>query len=123
MSEWQYSQSTGELSLDGVFKGLGYSGHGPGFDNPSNESVLGVGPLPVGEYKIGDWEEHHKILGPCVAPLIPDSKNIMFGRSGFFIHGDNQKMNHTASDGCIILSLTLREMIRDSNVFNLQVVV
>jgi hypothetical protein len=38
----------------------------------------------------------------------------MFGRSGFLIHGDNAEMNHTASDGCIILSHDIREQIDES---------
>lgn len=120
---WMYRQNTGDLSLNGISKGVGYSGHGPGFDNPSNESVKAVGPIPVGDYIIGPFQDEHPVLGPCIAPLIPNENNQMFGRSGFFIHGDNQKVNHTASDGCIVLNLTLRQLIRSSNDFQLQVTV
>ena len=35
----------------------------------------------------------------------------MQGRSGFFIHGDNANMNHTASNGCIILGPAERQAI------------
>jgi hypothetical protein len=47
-------------------------------------------------------------------PLTPDPSNEMFGRSAFFIHGDNPQLNHTASDGCIILIRPLRADISNS---------
>lgn len=40
--------------------------------------------------------------------LDPDDGNEMFGRSLFRMHGDNAAMNHTASDGCIIMGLAVR---------------
>jgi hypothetical protein len=46
--------------------------------------------------------------------LDPDPGNQMFGRDGFLIHGDNMAMNHTASEGCIILGRPIREQIADS---------
>ena len=33
------------------------------------------------------------------------------GRDGFMIHGDNPALNFSASQGCIILGLVLRELI------------
>jgi hypothetical protein len=38
----------------------------------------------------------------------------MFGRFGFFMHGDNQLANHTASDGCIIMSHDIRALVAAS---------
>jgi hypothetical protein len=46
----------------------------------------------------------------------------MFGRSGFFIHGDNQAMNHTASEGCIILPHAARIAIASSGDRGLRVI-
>lgn len=111
---WVYSQLEGQLFHDDIFKGYGYSGHGIGYNNPNAESLKGVGVIPSGKYKIDAWEDHHKVLGVCVAHLSPVNPSDVFGRSGFFIHGDNQKMNHTASDGCIILNRLLRNLIQAS---------
>lgn len=108
---WTYSQSTGILS-NGEPVGKGYSGHGEGLNNPKLEMVHDLGPIPKGTWEIGMFfNDLH--LGPCVAALRPISQET-FGRGGFFIHGDNKSVNHTGSDGCIILSKTLRETIRDS---------
>lgn len=119
---WVYQQSTGNLYLDDVLKGVGYSGHGVGFNNPSAESLHGIGPIPSTLYTIQPWEAHHTHLGPCVAELLPVDSKSVFSRSEFFIHGDTRVMNHTASDGCIILSLNLRETIRDSGDNQLKVI-
>jgi hypothetical protein len=53
-------------------------------------------------------------LGPVALPLTPDPGNEMFGRSAFFVHGDNAQMNHSASCGCIILPREVRVLISDS---------
>jgi hypothetical protein len=110
---WSYSQSSGALSHDGVFVGTGYSGKGEGLDNPDLQDVPDEGPIPEGTYTIGPASTHPG-KGPVVMELEPDPSNQMFGRSGFLIHGDNVEMNHTASDGCIILSHDIREQIDES---------
>lgn len=109
---WTYNQATGILS-HGEPVGKGYSGHGQGLNNPKLQMVHNLGPLPRGIWEIGEWFDD-KHLGVCVAALRPTDQDV-FGRGGFFIHGDNQRMNHTASDGCIILSRQLREAIKNSN--------
>jgi hypothetical protein len=53
-------------------------------------------------------------------PLTPSGDT--FGRSDFFIHGDNAQLNHSASDGCIILVREIRQQIVDSLDSDLQVV-
>jgi hypothetical protein len=45
----------------------------------------------------------------------------MFGRSDFYIHGDNPALNYTASEGCIILARPIREQIAASGDNDLQV--
>ena len=104
-----YVQRTGRLiKPDGSLLAVGYSGDsivgGPqGLNNPDLQSTARVGPIPVGFYTIGP--PHHPIdhLGPIAMPLVPSTGNQMFGRSAFFMHGDNQAMDHTASEGCIVL--------------------
>lgn len=109
---WVYSQSTGILSHSGEPIGKGYSGHGEGLNNPKLEMVHSLGPLPKGLWELGMFFDD-KHLGVTVCALKPTDQDV-FGRGGFFIHGDNKLMNFTASDGCIILSRKLREAIRDS---------
>lgn len=116
---WVYSQSTGILS-DGEPVGKGYSGHGEGLNNPESEMVHNVGPIPKGVWEIGIWfDDPH--LGPCVAGLRPTSQDV-FGRGGFFIHGDNKAVDFTASNGCIVLPRYLRQEIRASKETQIQVV-
>jgi Protein of unknown function (DUF2778) len=112
---WKYSQSTGTLTApDGTLAGQGYSGNGADLDDPAAEGVIGRGPIPQGEWQIGEFSTYPH-LGEIVAPLQPSPGNTMDGRDGgFFIHGDNAEMNHTASDGCIVLARPLREAIADS---------
>lgn len=116
-----YSQSTGILSHCGEPVGKGYSGHGEGLNNPKLQMVHNLGPIPQGVWEIGQFFDD-KHLGPCVAALKPISQDI-FGRGGFFIHGDNKSVNHSGSDGCIILSRVLRELIMNSNEKHLTVTI
>jgi hypothetical protein len=98
---WTYEQSTGRLENDGTDVQMGYSGHGPGLNNPEMQNVPDVGPLPRGRYTISP-------------PFEPAKDNAMFGRSLFRIHGDNHQMNHTASDGCIVIGYATRCHIGDA---------
>ncbi len=110
---WQYKQSTGELTQDGVFEGTGYSGASVGRNNPDEQSIPDVGPIPQGRYAIGPAYDDIGKLGPCVMALdaiVPPTNT--FGRSLFRIHGDN--VNHDASHGCIILGPAIRRVIASS---------
>lgn len=109
---FQYRQSTGEMT-DGVFISVGYSGNGPGLNNPAMQQVRAVGPIPQGTYTIA-LPELDEQVGPVAMRLTPDPANTMYGRSAFLIHGDNQAMDYTASEGCIILPLTVRVKIGDA---------
>lgn len=111
---WVYQQATGMLFLNTVFVGNGYSGHGSGLNNPSAQSQQNIGPLPVGTYTIGAPHIPIDHLGPLALPLYPVASNQMFGRFGFFIHGDNQYDNKSASDGCIIMSPSIRAQVSSS---------
>lgn len=46
----------------------------------------------------------------------------LFGRDGFFIHGDNTAGNHTASEGCRIFGPAIRQRIADSGDTGLTVI-
>ena len=105
-----YQQSTGRFSRNGNLIGIGYSGHGPGVNNPAMEGVVGVGPIPAGAWTIGP-AHFDGPLGPVVMNLDPVAPFDALGRSAFRIHGDNDHLNHTASDGCIILGPDYRKQI------------
>jgi len=111
---WVYEQSTGNLSLNTIFIGAGYSGNGVGLNNPAAQNVPNVGPIPQGTYSIGAPHTPVDHLGPLAMPLYPSTNNVMFGRFGFFIHGDNQFANNSASDGCVVLSYSIRQQITSS---------
>jgi hypothetical protein len=119
---WKYAIGGRELGHNGtlVFHG-GYSGNGPGLNNPSEEAVQGVGPLPEGRYRIaGIAADNH--TGPFSLLLQPEAGTEMHGRAGFRIHGDNSKGNFSASHGCIILPPQVRHQIWDSGDRELEVV-
>jgi len=118
---WTYSQSTGRLAHDSTgIVGTGYSGNGSGLNNGAMEATAGVGPIPRGKWHISPWEDDHPGLGPIVSHLLPNGFD-PHGRSGFFIHGDNADMDHTASHGCIVLNKLCRMAMRSSADFDLTV--
>jgi hypothetical protein len=119
---WTYNSANGNLSRNGELIGTGYSGRGGGLNNPAADGVADVGPIPAGSWIIGDFFDDPGGKGPVVCHLTPAPGTDDLGRSGFMIHGDNQEMNHTASEGCIILPRAIREQIAASGDTDLQVV-
>lgn len=112
---WIYGQRTGAL-VNGsasilVASGTGYAGRGPCRNEPSAQRIKNFGPLPCGLYTIERPHDSPR-TGPLTLSLTPDPRNEMFGRSAFAIHGDNDA--HDASDGCIIMSRTVRETLARS---------
>ena len=65
---WTYIQTSGVLSHNGQQDGSGYSGHGDGINNPAMQSVSNVGPIPQGQWTIGEGVNDPK-LGPVAMPL------------------------------------------------------
>jgi hypothetical protein len=119
---WKYVQRSGELfDSAGHCQGVGYSGIGLGKNNPAQQSVHNVGPIPVGTYTIG-LPHNSDTHGPFVLPLTPYSGNEMFGRSGFLIHGDSVINAGMASEGCIIQARATRDAVANSDDTTLQVV-
>ena|ERR1039457_2179991 len=103
---FKYSQATGEM--DGAdICAQGYSGRGEGLNNPAMQQVHATGPLPQGVYTIQAPHADAKV-GPIAMRLVPAAGNQMFNRGDFLIHGDNTAMNHTASEGCIIMPRAVR---------------
>jgi hypothetical protein len=114
---WIYSQSTGALTRDGQFVATGYAGAGIGRNNPAQQAIPNVGPIPQGLYSIGPPFNAVK-QGPCVMRLTPLGHDAL-GRSGFLIHGDN--LTHDASTGCIVLPRGTREAVAASGDHALEV--
>lgn len=116
-----YEQISGRmLSATGVI-GVGYSGFSMGKNNPDMQEVRNVGPIPCGMYTIEapvDSPKHGKFS----MLLVPDLENQMHGRDEFLIHGDSIDFPGRASQGCIIISRWVRELIWNSGDHRLQVV-
>ena len=109
-----YKQLTGELldSNNNVL-GKGYAGKDKGKNNPDMQQVKGIGPLPRGKYTIGKpYDSPH--TGVFTIPLTPDIDNEMFGRDEFKIHGDNLNDPGNASEGCIIQTRKVRDIVASS---------
>jgi len=111
--EWEYSQSTGQLSHDGVPVGTGYAGNGAGLNNPAMQNVPNVGPLPQGAYNIGP-QHNNPNTGPATMNLNPAPGTNTFGRNAFRMHGDNAQGDHSASEGCIIMNRDVRNQVNNS---------
>lgn len=117
--DWEYSQSKGSVThVDNKTgartpAGSGYSGTGPGLNNPSQQSTPDVGPIPQGSYTIGP-QTNSPNTGPGVLPLTPDPGTNTFGRNAFQIHGDNAQGNQSASEGCIVTGPGVRNKIAGS---------
>lgn len=121
MPHWTYHQIDGVLEHDGQHIGTGYSGHGPGVNEPSLETTPNIGPICRGWYTRSEPFDH-PTHGPVVMRLIPDAANEMFGRSGFLMHGDGTHAPGTASLGCIVQGREAREAFAKSEDKRLEVV-
>ena len=118
---WEYQQSSGILKHNDGQVAVGYSGApGVGKNNPLEQAVHNIGPIPQGKYAIGpphDTDKH----GPYVLRLTQDPANQMFGRDGFLMHGDSVHAPGTASEGCIIMPRNVREQVWESGDHELMV--
>jgi len=106
MADIVYHQRSGELDINGTTVAAGYSGAKPCKNNPEMEHVRNCGPLPRGTYTMEDAGYY---ITQIAIRLRPSPGNDMHGRSGFYIHGGNK--DDTASKGCIILRLDIRERL------------
>jgi len=122
MERFIYIIDTGELYTDeGNYIGTGYAGKGADKNNPNDDAVKGLGPLPDGDYQLSEpFTDEEK--GPLVFGLIPDPKNEMHHRGSFMIHGDSIKDPGNASEGCMVQDHNVRQYIKDSGCRQLTVV-
>ena len=118
---WTYDQSTGTLARNGKFIARGYSGANIGKNNPDLEAKVATGPIPRGNWRIGDTLSGEPEGGPYKSnPCGPYCLRLTavghkaHGRSAFLIHGDSAKRPGQASKGCIILPRNVRELIWNS---------
>lgn len=119
---WTYHQSSGELyDANNVLAGTGYSGSPAGKNDPSQQDVSCVGPIPRGTYTIGE-PFSSSAHGPFCLPLQPDPANQMFGRDGFLMHGDSIEQPGCASEGCVIMPRLVRQNVWGSGDHALSVI-
>lgn len=111
---WTYVIDSGALlTPSGLLLSRGYAG-APGYVNdPSATAIPFKGPIPEGDYQIGDAEDRPESVGEFALPLTPLPTNQMYGRDGFFLHGDS--IRHAglreASDGCPVQPLFARQQV------------
>jgi hypothetical protein len=91
MKRLTYSQGLGVLSCKNGFLVTGYAGFETGKNNPAMDHVKNVGPIPRGLYRIVPEPFDHAKCGKFCIRLTPEPSNVMHGRAGFLIHGDNGK--------------------------------
>jgi hypothetical protein len=133
---WQFEVTTGkQIDSSGEVRGIGYAGgdcgqRPDGVNNPALENVKNVGPIPTGNYTADRMLLHNYELGHYVIHLSPDvttrAKIIAYGRDpdSFFWHGDDVGMpgKRSASDGCIVGALDVRELFWNGADHELQVI-
>ena len=127
---WTYNQRTGELSdPEGVIRGTGYSGQPPHSNKPQDEGLLGLGPIPCGDWTATGVEMTTTSHGPFVIVLAPDATTRIrvkaLGRDpdSFRIHGERiTPPPGYASDGCIIQPRSVRELFWNSTKHDVQVI-
>jgi hypothetical protein len=123
---WTFETSTGGFyQPDSSLIAHGYSGGNCGknpewVNNSESEQNHGA-TIPQGLYHRGVLVPHSQ-LGVDAIQLVPDQSTVLYGRSGFYVHGDNQDCNKSASEGCIILPHDIRMQFLSSNDADLEVV-
>ncbi len=117
-----WDQSAGEMRLDGALLARGYAGRGRGINNPAMQDVVATGPIPRGLWRLTELRLTGASTGPYTIVLEPAPGTDARGRSAFRIHGDNSRLDRSASHGCIILPRKEREAIWRSGARLLEVV-
>lgn len=125
---WSFNSTIGRLFHDNVAIAFGYSGAGEGKNNPALQSVKNIGPCPRGKFRLepiedlkGNLIDYEEKKAP-VFRLVPDPDNVMYGRSGFLLHGDSIEKPGTASEGCVIEDHATRVAIAMSKDFDFEVI-
>ena len=111
---WTYEQGSGKLYRpNGTLAATGYAGgnegkNPEGVNNHDMQGIKRVGPVPAGCYIFGEVVLQSQ-LGPFAIPLVPVDSNTMYGRGGFYCHGDKADPPRSASEGCIIMPRAVRD--------------
>jgi|SRR6185437_15169662 len=102
----------GKLDCNGVYLADALSGAYGYADNPADESLKALGPLPEGFYTMRPAVDS-PTLGKIAIELVPDAANQEYGRGGFWIHGYplNPQDHDTGSHGCIETNPSARAFI------------
>ena len=116
-----YNISAGQFYLGNIPFGKGYSGKGPAQNDPLAEELPNAGPIPEGMWQIGA-PQNHPTLGEYVLALTPEKETLTFGRTDFYIHGDNPAHPGQSSDGCIVADKETRSRIWQVGDRGLQVI-
>lgn len=110
-ARWVWDQSSGTMAWDGNVFARGYAGKGAGKNNPAMQGVRKTGPIPRGLWRMAGVTSSK---GPVTIVLEPEAGTNTLDRSAFRIHGDNRRVNYTASEGCIILNRSARDRMWQS---------
>lgn len=105
--------------------GVGYSGTDVYLNQPTHDNIRDVGCIPAGRYTFKGPRDDSK-TGEYVFDLIPDPSNDMKGREDFQNHGDligapgnnTTKLDHMASDGCIVSPRWTRNLWKDGDILD-----
>ncbi len=112
----EYNSTTGQYThvdpATGVRTplGTGYAGTGDGRNNPDMENVPFIGPIPDGDYDLGE-PYNNPNTGPYTMNLDPRPGTNTHGRDRFRFHGDNEEGD--ASEGCPIGNRNTRRRVND----------
>lgn len=100
---WIYQQDPPALFKGAtLFTPRCYAGRGLGLNSPARQGDVGIGPLPVGLYRISPSVTHPH-MGLVSLQLTPSRWNPVRWRAGFWIHGDTSDHMFRASDGCLVM--------------------
>ena len=112
---WTFNSERGILyTPSGAVMAWGYSGCQEYKNRPESEDMHDHGPIPRGVWEMATATDHPK-LGETVIALTPKPETKTYGRSGFYIHGDNPGHRGDSSRGCLILPRFARERMNESD--------
>jgi RHS repeat-associated protein len=133
----RYSQSTGRLTCFDIFTGVryadgyGYAGFGDGAldpnfvgpmpngkNNPDWNDVPNLGPLPRGNYGIGQTADSKKTGKGTITLTFHNETTDPWpkkrGKRTMRIHGDSDRHPGKASEGCIVIKSDVRRSITEN---------
>ncbi len=119
---YKYRITSGEFFYNSLLLDTGYSGYPPYKNIPSAVHLMGLGPIPYGDWSFGFTSHNETHMGPIAIPILPSVGTNTYGRGGFYAHGESISNPGFASHGCIILKRETREHIINNIDKRLQVI-